>query len=176
MLTLQNIFGLQHVECLMVQMEELCENNNCSSDVPNKGWRCLDEDDYGASYSLEGLPESFYDNDDLASGETILVVSNAAKDKGDKMNGKKISVNPGALVSTKKASKGDGKKGGKNLRHGAKHEERKLAQLQGTSTMLVIHVTDANGDASPQTASGLASDVFSDTVNLVRNFEFLIQK
>jgi hypothetical protein len=150
-------------------MEELCENNNCSSDVPNKGWRCLDEDDYGASYSLEGLPESFYDSEDLESGETILTVSSAAKDKGDKVRGKKLSVNPGALVSKKKAKEGVGKKGGKNLRHGANHEERKLAQLQGTSIMLVIRVTDANGDSSPQTASGLASDVFSDAVNLVRN-------
>jgi hypothetical protein len=79
-------------------------------------------------------------------------------------------------VSTKKASKGDGKKGGGNLRHGAKHDERKLAQLQGTSTMLVVYVTDKNGDSPPQTASGLASDVFSDAVNLVRNFGFLIQK
>jgi hypothetical protein len=74
----------------MVQMEELCETNNCSSDVLHKGWRCLDEeDDYGATYSIEGLPESFYASDDLASGETILAVSNAAKDKGDKVKGKK---------------------------------------------------------------------------------------
>jgi hypothetical protein len=79
-------------------------------------------------------------------------------------------------VATKKASKGGGKKGGRNLRHGAKHEERKLAQLQGTSTVLVIHVTDTNGDTPPQTATGLASDVFSDAINLVRNFGFLIQK
>jgi hypothetical protein len=36
----------------MLQMEDLCEANNCSSDVLNKGcWRCLDEDDYGATYS-----------------------------------------------------------------------------------------------------------------------------
>jgi hypothetical protein len=184
----------------MVQVEELCITNNSCSDVPNKGWRCLDiEDDSGESYSLDGLATTFYDSDDLVSGETILSISDAAIDKGDKGDkGKKISVDPDALVSKKKTNEGDGKKGGKNkvdgkkggkkkakgkkggkkrnLRHGGKHEERKLAQLQGTSSVLVIHVTDTNGDTTPQTANQLASDMFSDEVNLVRNFGFLMQK
>jgi hypothetical protein len=142
----------------MVQVEELCAADNCSSDVPNGGWSCLDEDDYGVMYSIEGLPESFYDSDDLASGKSILMVSNAVKVKDDESKGNMVYVSPSALVETKI------------------HEERKLAQVQGTSTVLVIHVTDANGNTPPQTASKLADDVFLDTVNLVRNFGLPIQK
>ena len=136
----------------MVQLIELCLTSNCSSDVPSDAWSC--EHENGTQSSIVGLAESFYTNDDLISGETMLVVTNAVEDKDE--NGTTIYLKPESLVSTKKASLGLRRKG------------RKLAQLEGISTLLVVHVTDKDGFAPPQTAIELASDVFTDELNLVR--------
>jgi hypothetical protein len=148
---------------LLVQIDELCEAGDCSGDLVDEGWRCLDEN--AISFTLEGMPPGFIKNRAFISAETILTISDATKLPATNSKRNTISANPGASVSTKR---GNGKwNRRRHLRHGEVEERRLAHQKQGVSSLLVVHVTDSVGDSSSTDPNGLRSDIFDDSVNLV---------
>jgi hypothetical protein len=137
-----------------VQIDQLCVDDGFCGDLVNEGWRCLDEN--AISFTLEGLPPGILKNRDLISAGTILNLSDAVKLPATSSKGNIITASPGAKVSTKPGNGNWNRV--RNLRHG-EVEERRLAQKQGVSTLLVVHVTDPDGVSSYTDANSLRDDL-----------------
>jgi hypothetical protein len=183
------------VQCLLLQVDELIMSEVLQvdelvlSDVaethvksPTHGidrWRCFMQGDDHRMYSIEGLPDSYFQDNDVESAETLLEVSSAIMKKANNLRKRNtLTVNPGAVVSASRArGKRDGpgsvlkrSKEGKN----SGKNQRGLYVKEGNPTVLVVRVSDLYGDAPSQNANKLSDDIFGtdgDVANLVRNVD-----
>lgn len=155
--------GNEKVECLLAQRHPLMLDGSGGDDhFNNNGYLCFGEN--GVSWDVEGLPDDFFNSEELVSGETVLSISSAAKIKANENGPDKLKVNSGAAISL---SKSQGRQPGRMLRQ---RKTRELAQKVGQSTVLVVRVTDMNGLAPALSAADLHQHFFADAVNLASQY------
>lgn len=136
------------------------------------GWRCVDRAGTQDVFHFQNLPADFIKKnkvDASDSANAYLSISSATKRKGRrrKENGdddeNTIKIHEEAKVTIKRGVQ----ESGRHLEEGG----RRLVQAgdpTGARTLLVVRVTDKNRDSPSQSASQIASDIFSDGNNLVR--------
>jgi uncharacterized protein Veg len=122
------------------------------------GWRAKCDDH--TTYSPEGLPRNFFDT--AVSGETVFKTT-ATKSQANENRQNTLQVTPGSDISIYKRNN-NGNMPGRKLRH----RSRELYKLEGTSSILVVRVTDSTKKSPSKSASELYSDIFTDNVNMVR--------
>lgn len=166
-----------------------------SADVEddNEGWRCVDVDGSQDVYSLEDLPVDFIRSNKLEprdSANAYLTISSATKiqlqEPPTARNAKglfarsfdttanttttfandRIKVEPGAVVSVSRAPHEDSPQA---LKHRRRLANGGAGNPTGAHSLLVVRVTDQNGNAPAKSRSELATDIFSDANNLVRS-------
>lgn len=126
----------------------------------NHGWRCRDETTQ-RSYALRGLDESFFTQSSLESRSTWVTFSNATT----QMEGHH------AFIHVSNTDSWDILDPPFNGRRGERR--RRMAQLTGSSVVLVVRVTDSAANSVSQSASELSDTVFGtsgDTVNLASQY------
>jgi len=178
------ISNSEPLDCVMVQMDELCVEGNCP-ELENEGWRCLD--DTGVDYELSDLPSGFIQNNkhSLVSVDSVLSVSSATKNKGNRLGEKnEIKIHPGAAISLHARGlgnangigngNGNGNQNGRGNGRMLRHQSRKLASvtLEGDPSFLVVHVTTADG-APTKSMPDIVDDVLGisgDPHNLVSQY------
>jgi uncharacterized protein Veg len=140
----------ENVECVAYQYVDETDSAGI--------WRAKCDD--RTTYSLEGFPESFFDK--AVSGETVFKTS-ATKSKANENRQNTLHVTHGSAISTYKRNN-KGNIPGRKLRH----QTRELYKVEGTSSILVVRVTDSTGKSPNNKAAALYSDIFTDSVNMVR--------
>ena len=140
----------ENVQCVVYECVDGTESGG--------SWRAKCDDH--TTYSPEGLPANFFDT--AVSGETVFETS-ATKSQANEKRQNTLHVTPGSAISTYKRNN-KGNTPGRKLRH----RTRELYKLEGTSSILVVRVTDSTGKTPSKSASELSSDIFTDSVNMVR--------
>jgi hypothetical protein len=161
-------------ECLMFQVDELrfpdaTEGSDMLAPTEKEVWRCLDGSN-DSMYSIEGVSDTFFEENDVSSGETVLKISSAFKMKAEsKGKGNKLVLDPGATIAISKRTK-NRQSSTQKLR---RPQQRELYMKEGSPRVLVVRVISSiTGDAPTKSASQLSDEIFGtnvlgDTVNLV---------
>jgi hypothetical protein len=157
------------LECVMFLEDELrlpdATDDSDMALTESNVWRCLDGSD-DSMYSIEGLSDTFFEDNDPTSGKSVLKISSAFKMKAQsKGKGNKVVLNPGATIAISKRFK-KWQSSAQQLRH----PQRELYRKEGSPTILVVRVIDNTGDAPTKLAGELSDKIFGthgDPVNLV---------
>lgn len=123
-------------------------------------YRCVFQERGSATYSIEGLPDDFFDThkNKIKSAETLMKISYSSTIGDIAGSGAKskrvLKVPRAATIDFVPLPPGAsrGKEGDSS--------ERRLVQNEGNSSVLVIRVTDETGAAPTKTAAELSDDIF----------------
>lgn len=143
----------ENVECLVYEYVDGI------TDIRGGSWRAKCDADH-TTYSLEGFPATFFDS--AVSGETVFKTS-ATKSKANNNRQNTLQVTHGSAISTYKRNNKGNMMPGRKLRH----QTRELRKVEGTSSILVVRVTDSTGKSPNKDAAALYSDIFTDFGNMV---------
>jgi hypothetical protein len=157
------------LDCVMFLKDELrlpgVADGSDMAQTESDVWRCLDGSN-DSMYSIEGLSDTFFEDNDLTSGKSVLKISSVFKMKAQsKGKGNKLVLNAGATIAISNSTK-NWQSSAQQLRH----PQRELYKKEGSPTILVVRVIDNTGDAPTKSASELSDEIFGthgDPVNLV---------
>lgn len=171
------------MECLLLQVHALYPNgptNGRTVDNDHAGWRCYDMFGSQAVLSFQDLPQDILNDLDSAdSAESFLSISSATtlqdndRNFGDNLAGATDESGSVGGTNTVKISSGATVK----IIRGSEAQNRFVAQggvanapTTGTSSLLVVRVTDRNGDSPRIDRAALSDGIFGtsgDPHNLV---------